>query len=249
VQWCHCRCLRLFPAPFLRLDAGLDRRPVGDPVQPAAKGVGTPDRARLPGQDEERALKRVLNVVLTTEHGPASGQDHRPVTGHQGLEGNFILGTGIPGQQFAVRQPDGRPGTEEIAEMPECRPQNRTRHAMDSFGRVAPRSSPPTLKRGIAADSSRHSCRNVRRPPRARRPRSSFPGSRRAASFSAERSYLCLNHRRHRRHGRGASPGACRFTGPPSARTIGRGEVDPSATNRQSDRVPVAEGLPCPLRT
>ena len=109
VQGGHRRCLRLFPAPLLRLDAGLDARAVGDAVQPAAQGVAAPDRAGLPGQDEEGGLKGVLDVVLVPEDGPAGGQDHRPVPSHQGLERHLVLRAGVSGQELPVPEPDDRP--------------------------------------------------------------------------------------------------------------------------------------------
>ena len=108
LQGGHRRCLRLFPAPLLRLHAGLHGRPVGDAVQPAAQGFAAPDRTGLPGQDQKGGLKRVLDVVLVFEHSPASGQDHRPMAGHQCLKCDLVVRAGITGQELPVRQPGGR---------------------------------------------------------------------------------------------------------------------------------------------
>ncbi len=102
-------------------------------MQPAAQGVASTDRMRLIGEDQEGCLKGILDVVLTPEHGPAGGQDHRPVTDQQGLECGRVLRRGITGQQLPVTQPGGRPRDEEVAKVPVGRPQTCTRHAIGSL--------------------------------------------------------------------------------------------------------------------
>jgi hypothetical protein len=96
-------------SPFLRSPPsrdgiGLDRDPVGDPVQPAPQGVSLPDRAGLFHQDQERGLERVLGVVRFTQDPPADAQDHRPVPRHQRLDGPGIPLAEEPLKELRVRQ-------------------------------------------------------------------------------------------------------------------------------------------------
>ena len=110
----HGRYLRLAPVPPLQFDIRLNGDPVGYPVQPAAQGVAGADRTGLSGQDKERGLERVFDVVLVPQDGAAGGRDHRPVTRHQGGEGRPVIGRRIPGQELTIGKADGRAAVEEF---------------------------------------------------------------------------------------------------------------------------------------
>ena len=113
----HRQNLRLPHASLLRRDARLHRHAIRHPVQPAAQGLADADRPCLSGQDEERGLEGVLNVVLVPQDGPTSGQDHRSVPRHQGLKRLPILRSGVPRQELAVGQTDDRPAAEKFAQV------------------------------------------------------------------------------------------------------------------------------------
>ena len=70
--------------------AGLQRGPVGDPVEPGPDQVPGPDRGRPPGQDQERGLERVLGQVRVADDPPADAQDHRPVPADQRGERGLV---------------------------------------------------------------------------------------------------------------------------------------------------------------
>ena len=91
-------------------------------MQPAAQRVAATDRSGLARQDEERRLEGVLDVVLVPQDGAAGGRDHRPVPRHQGGEGRPVAVGGIAGQELTVAQADGRPDSEEVAQVSQGRP-------------------------------------------------------------------------------------------------------------------------------
>ena len=97
----------------------LDRDPMRDPVQPAAK--------RLPARTERALRTRTRNVawkasstslesVRTT---PADGHDHRAMCRHEGGERRLVAAGDEPLQQLRVRQPRDCPLAEQPADMPE----------------------------------------------------------------------------------------------------------------------------------
>ena len=65
----HGRYIRLAPVPPLQFHIRLNGDPVGYPMQPASQGVAGADRTGLSGQDKERGLKRVFDVVLVLQDG------------------------------------------------------------------------------------------------------------------------------------------------------------------------------------
>ena len=80
---------------FWRSQRGLARPQgdvVGHAVQPAGQRAGGPDVGGLPRQDQERRLEGVFGVLPVAEDVLADAQDHRPVAGHQRLEGRRIAG-------------------------------------------------------------------------------------------------------------------------------------------------------------
>ena len=97
-------------------------------MQPAAQGVAGADRPRLPRQQQEGGLERVLDVLLVIEHGTAGGDDHRTVPRHQGRERRLVARGGIPGQELAVAEPDGRAVLEQVAQMPQASPHHAACH-------------------------------------------------------------------------------------------------------------------------
>jgi hypothetical protein len=60
-------------------------------MEPRADGLIVPDRARAPGQGQERILEGVLDVVRVAEDIAANREDHRAVTLDQGPEGVRVI--------------------------------------------------------------------------------------------------------------------------------------------------------------
>ncbi len=106
----------------------LDRRAIGDAVQPAGQRVPGADRPRLAGQHQEGGLEGVLDVVLVPERGAAGGQDHRPVPRDDRLEGRLVAIGGEAGQELAVAEADGRAAAEQVAEVPQGASQRASGH-------------------------------------------------------------------------------------------------------------------------
>ena len=65
------------------------RDPQRHSVQPGRHRTPTTDRPRPDGQDQERGLEGVLDLVAIAEHGAADAEHHRPVSGQQGGEGKL----------------------------------------------------------------------------------------------------------------------------------------------------------------
>ena len=61
------------------LGPGLERRPVGDPVQPTRQGVVLANCAQLVSEHEKGGLESVLGVLDPLQNAPADPINHRPV--------------------------------------------------------------------------------------------------------------------------------------------------------------------------
>jgi hypothetical protein len=86
----------------------------------------------LPGQDQEGGLKRVLDILLVLENGPAGGRHRRAIPGHQGLKSDRVVLAPKTRQKLTIRQPGGRPRAEEFAEVLKGCPRRCARHAIGS---------------------------------------------------------------------------------------------------------------------
>jgi hypothetical protein len=101
----HRRALRFALSPSLGVDVQLDCSSKSHTVQPSAEALASADRTRLACEDKERGLERIFDVVLITQNGAAGRGDHRPVPGHQSLEGRAIASLCVAGEQLGVGEP------------------------------------------------------------------------------------------------------------------------------------------------
>src|SRR5262249_11940382 len=65
----------------------LQRRPIGDLMQPAGQGTSIADRGPVPRQCEEGGLECILGVMFTVEDMPANPQDPWAMALDQDAEG------------------------------------------------------------------------------------------------------------------------------------------------------------------
>src|SRR5438309_8029473 len=72
-------------------------------MEPRADGLIVRDRARAPGQGQERLLEGVLDVVRLAEDSAASREDHRTVTRDQGPEGVRVVRGDETFQKLSLR--------------------------------------------------------------------------------------------------------------------------------------------------
>jgi hypothetical protein len=96
------------------------RRMVGDAVEPGTEPIGLPDRARLPGQDQERGLEGVFGVVGVAEQALTDTEGERSVPHDQGCEGQLGFCASVRRealQQFAIGQSGDRPAVDDRAEL------------------------------------------------------------------------------------------------------------------------------------
>ena len=88
-------------------------------VQPGRHRPAPADGMRPDRQDQECGLEGVVNVVGIGQRGAADAQDHGPVSGHEGGEGQLgrlvvdITAGGEPLEQLAVAQSGRRPAPEQ----------------------------------------------------------------------------------------------------------------------------------------
>ncbi len=88
-------------------------------MQPGAERVGVAQRAGPAQQDQERRLEGILDVARVVQQSPADGQDHRSVTGHQGLERGVIAPGRELTQQLLLRETRGGPVVEDPVDAPQ----------------------------------------------------------------------------------------------------------------------------------
>ena len=82
----------------------LQRRLVGDPVQPVADHLPRRDGRRLADEDEEGGLEGVLGVVVA-QQAAAHAPHHRAVPLDEGGEGRLVAALDEAAEQFAVAKP------------------------------------------------------------------------------------------------------------------------------------------------
>ena len=116
----HRRCLRLEspapPRPVAEFN-GRGGKPRGAANHSRASPATGPAPRRA-GEDEERGLPGVFNVVFVFEDGAAGGQDHRPVPRQQAASNAASSRDWVvPGQELAIAKSDGRPVMDQVAKV------------------------------------------------------------------------------------------------------------------------------------
>ncbi len=112
---------------------------VRDAVEPLGHGLAVAQAARLANEDEEGGLERVLDLLRVVEPSAADGQDHRPVSGDQFLEGRFVPAADEPLEQLALIQAGEGAAGEQGAELGHEGPGSQHGHPSRSVcGRLSP---------------------------------------------------------------------------------------------------------------
>ena len=127
---------------------GLQRHPVGDPMQPAAERLADPEHSRLADEDQERRLERILGGMRIAEYSPADGQHHRAVPRHQGHEGRLVALSAKPPHELRVGQPRDGPLAEQPFDLPQHGPRVHRRHGARL--RVTPDFTSLAVMRGVS---------------------------------------------------------------------------------------------------
>ncbi|MDR3634658.1 MAG: hypothetical protein P4L84_12705 [Isosphaeraceae bacterium] len=78
-------------------------------VEPRAQQLALANGARFPHQNQERRLKRVLDIVRVAEQTAADAEHQRPVSGDQRLERHVVAPRDEALQQRGLRQADDSP--------------------------------------------------------------------------------------------------------------------------------------------
>jgi hypothetical protein len=110
------------------------RNPVSHAIEPTANRLAFLNRRRLPSQDEEGGLKRVLGIVFMAKHTAADAQHHPAVPFHQGSESGFLAVSGEALEQLRIGQIAHSLRHSQLPNMAENRPQRCLRHDAISTG-------------------------------------------------------------------------------------------------------------------
>jgi hypothetical protein len=83
---------------------GLERRPVGHPVEPVGDHSTGPDGSRLTHKDKKRGLKSVLRVVIAPQDPAAHAPNHRAMPPHEGRQSRLMTVVDEVVQQLPIGQ-------------------------------------------------------------------------------------------------------------------------------------------------
>src|SRR5439155_20168645 len=106
----------------------LDRRAVGDAVQPTPQRFALPNRACPVEQHEPGRLEGVFGVRGLVQEPTTNAKDHRRVPAQEGREGRFVLPPDKALQKLAVREALRTPCDNGPANVLKDRTQLPTRH-------------------------------------------------------------------------------------------------------------------------
>ncbi len=97
-------------------------------MKPGGQRLADPQGPSLANQDEERRLKRILDVLGLAEDSPADGDNHGPVPGHEGSKSRFVPILGKSLNELRIRQAGRCAPDEEPAQIAQGCPELSARH-------------------------------------------------------------------------------------------------------------------------